>query len=314
MDPYLVYSRYRDDAFASQLTSASYTVFVAMPFRDRYSYRASDIYTEVIQPAAAYANQLLASGHTPTFTRRFAVPRRIDDQPQTGRDIGGEIAKAIMMAHMIVADLTFANDGVMLEVGAALALKPTTHVILITQGDPAELHFNIKGNAVLPYTPSTGTERIAQALVAAAGDFETRRGEYLTHLSRELPRDSIWLMNWYGRLKCGKLFGRRVNSAESSFYEGTGWQAFLESVMPEGKNPASERLESSVRFQLALRELLKRRLLWTDYRAQTPQPGLETCEYRGTRLGWMFIEQHWPDLRRPETEVDSSDRQASAAT
>lgn len=262
MDPDLVYSRYRDDAFAEQLTAQKYRVFVAMPFRDRFSYRANDIYRDVIQAAATEANTLLGGSQGDCDMRRFDTPRRIDDQPQTARDIGGEIAKAILHAHLVVADLSFANDGVMLEVGAALALKPTAHIILITQGDPSELHFNIKGNAIITYSPNNGVGEIAKAMVKAAEDFEVRRTGYLTHLSRELSRDAVWLMNWYGRCRTGTLF-RNPNGTPiaTSLHEDVGVRAFLDPPQYD-LNAASDakKAEAMIRYQLALRELLARRL------------------------------------------------------
>ncbi len=39
----------------------------------------------------------------------------------------------------------------MLEVGASLALKPTGHIVLVTQGSASELHFDIKGNVIIEH-------------------------------------------------------------------------------------------------------------------------------------------------------------------
>lgn len=302
MEPELVYSRYRDDAFAKQLTATEYGVFVAMPFGDRFSYRTNDIYRNVFQAAARKANELLDADPGNCANHRFDIPRRIDDQPQTGRDIGGEIAKAILHAHLVIADLTFANDGVMLEVGAALALKPTNHIILITQGNPSDLHFDIKGNVIIPYSPVNGIDKIAHAMVAAVRDFECRRAEYLTHLSRELSRDAIWLMNWYARCRTGLLF-KDPNGTPfvTSLYEAVGVLAFLDE--PD-LNAASEpkKAEAMTRYQLAVRELLARRLIWTDYQSQTPEPGRDSFSARSTKLGWMFLEYKWPGLKCPDDE------------
>jgi hypothetical protein len=306
MDPNLIYSRYRDDAFAMQLTATEYTMFVAMPFRNRFSYRADDIYKDVMQAAANMANDLLSRDPGKCGTRRFSTPRRIDDQPQTGRDIGGEIAKAILYAHAVVADLTFANDGVMLEVGASLALKPTNHIVLVTQGSASELHFDIKGNVIIEYSPSNGIGKIAEAMVAAVKDFEERRGEYLTQLSRELSRDAIWLMNWYARCRTGQVF-RNANGTPvaTSLHEDIGVRAFVEN---HDINAASDvkKAEAMTRYQLAIRDLLAKRLIWTDYQAQTPQPGVDSFSNRGTRLGWMFLEHKWPGLKCPADEFPST--------
>ncbi len=303
MDPNLVYSRYRDQAFAAQLTAAAYETFVAMPFQDRFSYRSKQIYREVIQAAAMTANELLANAPELFGAHRFATPRRVDDQPHTARAIDDEIIRAILFSHVVVADLSFANDGVLLEVGAALALKPTAHIILLTQGSPSELHFDIRNNAVIPYTPSDGVDQIAVAMVAAVRDFEDRRREYLTHLSYGLSRDAVWLMNWYGRLRNGCFRDESGSAVTASLHEKVGVSAFLESSTTIANSTDAKLAEANTRFQLAMRELLNRRLLWTDYKARTPRPGVDSHSYRGTRLGWMFIEHHWPDLRCPKDEL-----------
>lgn len=303
MDPNLVYSRYRDDAFASQLTADNYTGFVAMPFRDRFSYRASDVYKSVIQAAADKANVILAKEPGVFGSRSFALPKRIDDQPQTARSIGDEIIKTALFAHVVIADLTFANDGVMLEVGASLAFKPTTHLVLITQGRASELHFDISGNVVIEYTPSGSIDKIADAMVAAVRDFESRRREYLTQVTRELSRDAIWTMNWYGRLRTGKLAQNpQGQPVPVSLHEDAAIPAFLQQIAGKVTPTDVQRAEASTRFQLALRELLGKRLVWTDYRPRTPNPGTDAHSYRGTRLGWMFITHLWDDLKCPADE------------
>lgn len=303
MDPDLIYSRFRDEAFAKQLESQKYGVFVAMPFGDRFSYRTRDVYEHVFQQAANEANRLLDESPGECGARRFDIPRRIDDQPQTSRDIGGEIAKTILHAHIVLADLTFANDGVMLEVGIALALKPTNHVILVTQGTPSELHFDIKGNVIIPYSQQDGIGVIAAAMVAAVRDFECRRNDYLIRLSHDISRDAIWLMNWYGRCRTGKLFGQNDGSPiETSLHEEVGVLAFVDKPRDWTNEADYKKSEAMIRYQLAVRELLARHLLWTHYQPRMPQPGFDSYSTRGTKLGWMFIEYMWPDLRCPADE------------
>jgi hypothetical protein len=178
MDPNAVYARLRDEAFSRQLVSSEYGTFVAMPFGNRFSYRSDEIYREVFQAAALRANALIDAAPLACGARRFAIPRRIDDQAQTARSIGDEIIDAILHAHVVLADLTLANDGVMLEVGAALALKPTKQLVLLTQGRASELHFDIKGNVIIEYSPAGGIEKIAEAMVAAALEFERHKSLY----------------------------------------------------------------------------------------------------------------------------------------
>lgn len=302
MDPNLIYSRYRDDFLAEQFSADKYSAFVAMPFQDRFSYRSDDVYRNVIQKAAEAANALLRSEPVSFGGRLFDTPRRIDDTGQTGRSIGDELIKAILQAHVTVADLTFANDGVMLEVGASLAFKPTQHIILLTQGKASELHFDIKGNVIIEYSPDGKLDRIANAMVAAVRDFESHRKTYLTHLSRELSRDAIWLLNWYGRLRNGRMLDQHGEVLTVSLIEDAGWQAFLPQPPRDRVQSPSDAQQAGcmVRFQFALRELLARRLMWTDYKSQTESG--DVCSHRGTKLGWMFINYKWNDLICPPDE------------
>lgn len=305
MDPNLVYSRYRDDAFAALLTASEYATFVAMPFGERFSYRSAEIYGSVIQAAIGPANAALEKEPSVFASRRFSTPRRVDDQPQTARVIDDEILKAILFAHVVVADLTFANDGVLLEVGAALALKPTAQIVLITQGSPASLHFDIRNNAIIEYSLAAGVGRLAEAMVEAVRGFESDRRDQLSHLSRELSRDAIWLMNWYGRLRNGWFKDEHGTRVVASLHEKVGVPAFLRESETAASSDASKLAEASTRFQLAIRELLGRRLIWTDYQPRTPEPGVDSYSYRGTDLGWMFITHLWDDLHRPDDEAAS---------
>lgn len=290
MDPNLVYSRHRDDAFASQLVASQYDIFVAMPFRERFSYRSRDVLDQVIKPAAVHANTLLARTR-PKTSRRFGVPHRADDAPQTAQVIDDEIIKKILHSHVTLADLTFANDGVLLEVGAALALKPTTQVVLITQGSPTELHFDIRNNAVIPYSTPAGIDTIAKALAAAAGHFESDRSQYLDGLKHSLSADAVMTMNWLGRLRTGKL--GPVASLHDGTLPGFFWEPASTSPNPTKADdyipfaiaPATaEKTLALMRFKLCTKELLDKRLIWNNYTSQSPAPGTDSWSYRGTRL------------------------------
>lgn len=297
MDPNLVYSRYRDDSQAEQVTATKYNVFVAMPFRDRFSYQSRDIYDNLIKPAAVEANKRLGRIATNSASRVFDIPHRADDAPQGARVIDDEIIKSILFSHVVIADLTFANDGVLLEVGAALALKPTNQIILVTQGSLSELHFDIRNNTVIEYSRSNGVDVIARALVATAKHLEEQHTKFLDQSKSELSRDAILTMNWLGRLETGKLGKRR------RLHEGiVDVEMFATASATENPKEA-QCAEANTRFQLALRELLIRRLLWTDYQPRKPEPGVDSWSYRATRLGWMFIEHHWDDLKCPPDEV-----------
>ncbi len=81
--------------------------------------------------------------------RQFSPPRRIDDEPGVAGVVTEDIVVRILESHLFLADLTFENPGVLLEVGVALGLKPNNQIILILQGSPSALHFDIRNNRVI---------------------------------------------------------------------------------------------------------------------------------------------------------------------
>jgi hypothetical protein len=107
-------------------------------------------------------------------------------------------------------------------------------------------------------------------------------------------------MNLLGRGRTGKLHPENV---AIGLHEETGFAAFLRpDELEKGPEPARE-IECRIRFQLCLRELLSRRLVWNHYSQRSPAPGHDSWSYRGTRLGWMFIEHMWDDLKCPTDEL-----------
>jgi hypothetical protein len=62
--------------------------------------------------------------------------------------------------------------------------------------------------------------------------------------------------------------------------------------------PYFEGPDAAIRFGDATRELLERRLLWSDYRVGVI-PGRDAFGMHATELGCRVIEKMWTDLRRP---------------
>src|SRR5436190_21401876 len=110
MNPQRIYDQYRDDAMASLITAEKYSTFVAMPFGERFSYRAKEVYEKVIRAAAIRANELLKSAK-----RAFDAPHRIDDYGLAAVVITEEIMVKILQSHFFIGDLTNENAGVFLE-------------------------------------------------------------------------------------------------------------------------------------------------------------------------------------------------------
>jgi hypothetical protein len=267
MNPERIYRQHRDDALAQQITADTYSTFVAMPFGERFSYRSKQIYAEVIQAAAQRASQLGQA------RRPFSPPRRIDDEPGVAGVITEDIIIKILESHLFLADLTFENPGVLLEVGVALGLKPNSQIILILQGDPGALHFDIRNNRVIRYDRPEAIDSIASA-------FETDCEKYIEAITKTMTSDAILCLNWYGRM-C------RDNPGQTP------------SLHRAAMGPYFEGADARIRFGDATRELLERRLLWSDYRVGTI-PGGDAFGMHATELGWRVIEHMWTDLRRPE--------------
>src|SRR5439155_24537270 len=139
-----IYSAYRDEAIAHQFTSEKYETFVAMPFKRLFSYNYERVLADVLKPAAVAANSLLETG-----LRCFAEPDVV--RGRTATVITEDIIKDILFSHFFLGDLTFNNPGVLIESGVAMALKPNDQMILILDGDPRDLHFDIRNNRVLGY-------------------------------------------------------------------------------------------------------------------------------------------------------------------
>ena len=167
------------------------------------------------------------------------------------------------------------------------------------------MHFDIMTNVILRYQSSKDVDKIAGAMVGAVIAFEQDRARYLTQLTRELSPDATALMRWYGLSRCGKLQDFNGSVVTASLHESWGIGAFLSSQTKFKIENDVVRLAAGVRYQLALRELLERRLIWTHYVVDANGDGSDAYSGRGTRLGWMFLEHNWPALTCPTDEFSS---------
>jgi hypothetical protein len=292
MNPDRIYRQYRDDALARQFTAEKYTTFVAMPFRDQYSYHSREVFEKVICSAAARATERNEAA------RPFAIPFRVDDLAGVAGVITEDIVVGILESHFFLGDLTFSNGGVLVETGTALGLKPNGQIILIMQGDLRDLHFDIRNNRVLSYdsrNPVDATEQIATAFIAAARAFEDDRERYVESVTRSLSSDAISCLKYYGVLQKRHPRERRSlhRRVVDEAYE-SGFPLFPDAaVFPH----------AVVLFTDAARELIEKRLLWTDYQVGATPEGNDAFGMHATDLGWLVIERLWPELRRPSTSA-----------
>jgi hypothetical protein len=301
MNPDRIYRQHRDDALADQVTATEYATFVAMPFEERFSYRSRDVFKEVICAAATLAT------NRREMAIPFACPKRADDRPGVAGVITEDIVVDILESHFFVADLTFANAGVLLEAGAALGLKSNDQIIFLLQGDPRDLHFDIRNNRVIRYDSGGAVEVIATALIAAARAFEGDRQRYVESVKRSLSPDAIQCLRWYAELR-KKHPGEHVSLHRKSALQIIERSMPLDEVRMEPEEKERWILEMLLAFGHATRELIQRRLLWTDYKTKVPatdlnpdaEPGqlVDVHGMHATDLGWAVIEHMWPELRR----------------
>ncbi len=271
MNPDRIYRQYRDDALAKQITASKYSTFVAMPFRDQFSYRSSTVYSDVIQKAAERANEKNSA------LRRFAQPKRVDDQAGTARVITEEIIVQILESHIFLADLTFQNPGVLLETGIALGVKPNPQILLITQGRFDELHFDIRNNNVLSYNAENSVDALADALIAAANAFESDQDKYVASITQKLSPDAIICLKRYGEIQQAHPTNPLVAHIASR-------------IFPDGR--------SNERFDAGTRDLLDARLIWTEWKVKALE-GSDAFGMHATELGWAVITHLWDELKRP---------------
>jgi hypothetical protein len=270
MNPYRIYRDEWARALSVQAKAEQYTSFVAMPFREHFSYRSRDILTNVIGAAVDDAN---ARGET---TRRFAKPDRVD-VPGGATPITDAIIHGIVESHFFIGDVTFENAGVLLETGIALGTKPAGQIILITQGSLTDLHFDLRNNRVLSYSPGGEVASVASALIAAAKYFEAHVDQQVGSVGKRLSPEAIMALNWYGQLQ-------RAHGPVPSLHA-------------EGRGPYFDGPDGRTRFDNAVRELRDRDLVWTDYKVGAI-PGGDAYGMHATELGWLVIESLWVDLRR----------------
>lgn len=275
MNPSRLYEPHREDALAKQIAETKYSIFVAMPFRDTFSYRSQEIYKEIIQKAAEIANA------RQTARRAFDVPRRVDDAPGQAVVITEEIVIGILESHFFLADVTFQNPGVILETGIALGLKPNRQIILISQGTPEELHFDLRNNSVIFYRDSSAVEKLADAIIAAAAAFEEDADKYVHSVIKGLSETAIQCLLSQGE-EMKKETGQR------SLHSGRASEVF--------KNCSSG--EASLLFQAATQELIQRKLFEMHFYKD------KNGDKRGmypTKLGSVVIKKWWPEFFKPQT-------------
>src|SRR5262249_24194107 len=181
------------------------------------------------------------------------------------------ITTRILEDHFFVGDLTGNNAGALLETGIALALKPNSRLVLVTQDPSDVLHFDLKVTHVTSYKPETLVESVAGALVEAAALFEEETRLYITQVSASLTSDAISVLNIYGRL----WKDRNTASQKPSIFQSVAATYKKEFADTAGR----------VLFEQAARELFAHRLLWTITDPMSPLAQIVSATMRRNLAG-----------------------------
>lgn len=270
MNPDRVWRELADDALADQINAANYGLFVAMPFRDQFSYRSDRVMVDIIGKAVEIAN-------ASSPPRQFAAPIRADRMSPNAKEITDAIVEGIVLNHFFLADVTMANHGVLVELGVALALKSPYQIILLLQGSLSDLHFDIRDNRFVSYDRAEAVNEIARALVEGAASFEASFGYKMAAIRRTLSPQAVYLLNLYGRL--------RKQQPGLSLHQG---------AIQHDENVSSDPALRELVFNSAAEELLRRGLLELDYAVADDGINPDRFGLHATKLGLAFIRNTWP--------------------
>ncbi len=278
MNPEIIYSNFRDEALAHMFSADSYSTFVAMPFRGRFSYNPNIVLTDIIQKGAAKATEEKGD-----VLKAFQPPATVMRAAPTANVITEDIVKSILFSTFFLADLTGGNPGVLIETGIAMAFKSNTQIILITQEPLEQLHFDIRNNRVIDYNPDGNIDKIKEAFLAAAQSFEADRRRYVTQVTRSLSTDAIRTLHAYAQWY----------QSESAIEAQPG--LWFPDRMPDFFR-GSYGEQALNMFQLTLLELHEKRMIWTDYSTKLDDKGVEHHGWatHATKLGWLLIMHLWP--------------------
>lgn len=269
MNPYRILREDWAQALASQINAEKYSMFVAMPFDEKYSYRSKDILENVICKAALKANE------KKEVPRLFDIPKRVDSNLDNAIDINEKLIKDMLFSHIVICDLTNRNVGASIELGIALGSKPVEQIIMISQDQVSEIHFDIKSNNVIQYNlknPEDNISNITKALIKSAQTFESEVDNQIRFITHTLSPDAMMTLEYGGK----------------DYKENTC--TLHEQNLP----PLFRNIENGLtRFVLATKELLDKELIWTDHDF-LGESGSERFGMHITEFGWAVINREWP--------------------
>lgn len=279
MNPKKIYIEQQDEYLANLIKSTEYKVFVAMPFRNQFSYNSDQVFDDIIKKSIDKANSNIST------SKKIGEPIRADKIEKNATEITDKIVEGIINSHFFIADFTMANHGVILEAGIALTLKNSKLLTFIIQGEIKDVHFDIKDNNFISYDKPDAIDNVATALIESVKFFESNLADQIKSVRQKLTPQAVYLIKLYGRLQ-------KENPANSLHFGQIERLAKNGKATILGKNEDIQRLV----YDSAVRELLSKKLVYLDYNVGKDDITSDAFGLHATSLGLAFIQNTWPNI------------------
>jgi len=303
MNPRLILRQYENWSWLHQASRDYWKIFVATPYQRSFHPKKKVTghggfdYIEVRDQIIAESLERFSREMTiktldsnVPLTRRRAEYHYAADAGEGFVPITESIVRDILDADLLIADATGHNGGAMVEAGLAMALKDLAHVVVITQDDPEDLHFDLRVNPVVHYSMCSVPDAISNvsvALLRAGSAFFREWMRRLNTIKTLLTPEATWVLNGYG------IALHDWKPAPKSRPPGLFFEAF----------PGWFYYDRGLCNQV-IQELLRAQLIWVRYASgamayadgkipKDPVKGDEWAAYP-TPLGKMYIEMVWP--------------------
>ncbi len=287
-----MYQAYSDEALVKRLTAEQYQTFVAMPFSDHGFYRSKEVRELITSSLTAIDSIPGRSADNPSL----AKPTRIDDTGDFAYTITDSIVEMILSTNFFIADVTGNNAGVLLELGIALAArKGSESILVLTQGEFDELHFDIRNLKVVQYTETNLKEKLQAAMNVMIQREDENRRKLLVSIKKNLPANCIICLAAYCALHEHEDHSKQQ---QSLFFENSDFCPLDKRELPPLAKIEKERDRfpnddnARLYFDLACDTLVRHHLLVCAHTTNLLEDSETlTFGYHATELGWLVMRE-----------------------